>query len=375
MSENQLAVVKPPAPGRELQQIVAPFSGLEQFEAAQRMARALCTSDLVPEIYRGEDKIGNALIALELSNRLGASPLMIMQNMSVIEGRPSWSSQFLIGAVNASRRFTPVRFRVRDIGPKKVDAVVWEGPKGNRQRREVKLDINDRGCVAWAKDLSSGDELESPEVTLEMAIKEGWYTRNGSKWQTMPDLMLRYRAAAFFSRLYAPEISLGMMSQEEAFDVSKGSAIEVDTVPVDDDGSVDLPKRQVRAPRPANATVVDAGTPPPAAQTTAATPPPAAAATAEPPAKPKGLPRRQTPAPPAAAATPPPPPAKESEVPFIVGWMNEHKIMVPELQQALSEYVSDVVIDNVLQLPKEHLEFVKQNAQALADSIKGARVV
>lgn len=365
MSENQLAVVKAPAPARELQQIVAPFSGLEQFEAAQRMARALCTSDLVPEIYRGEDKIGNALIALELSNRLGASPLMIMQNMSVIEGRPSWSSQFLIGAVNASRRFSPIRFRLRDIGPKKVDAVVWEGPRGQRQRKEIKLDITDRGCVAWAKDLSSGDELESPEVTLEMAIKEGWYTKNGSKWQTMPDLMLRYRSAAFFSRLYAPEISLGMLSQEEAGDISIG-AIDVDAVPLD---AVELPKRPEKAPKgaplQAKATVVET-----AATTTEAAQP----AT---PAKPKGLPRRNNPAPASAPAAPPPPPAKqeEDEIPFIVMWMNQHKIMVPELQQALNEYGHDIVIDSVLKIPQEQMEFIQQNAQALADAIIGARVV
>ncbi len=368
MSENQLAVAKAPAPpARELQSIVAPFSGLEQFEAAQRMARALCTSDLVPEIYRGEDKIGNALIALELSNRLGASPLMIMQNMSVIEGRPSWSSQFLIGAVNASRRFSPIRFRLRDIGPKKVDAVVWEGPRGQRQRKEIKLDITDRGCVAWAKDLSSGDELESPEVTLEMAIKEGWYTKNGSKWQTMPDLMLRYRSAAFFSRLYAPEISLGMFTQEEAGDISLG-AIDVESVPVD--RPVDLQKRPERAPKGAPMQQAKASVVETAAATTTET------AQSTTPAKPKGLPRRNVPAPAAAqAAQQAPPPQEEEEFPFIVRWMNEHKIMVPELQQALNEYGHDIVIDSVLKIPAEQMQFIQQNAQALADAIIGARVV
>jgi len=43
----------------------------------------------VPENYRGETNMGNALIALDMANRMGISPLMVMQNLHVIEGRPS----------------------------------------------------------------------------------------------------------------------------------------------------------------------------------------------------------------------------------------------------------------------------------------------
>jgi len=52
-----------------------------------------------------------------------------------------------------------------------------------------------------------------------MAAAEGWATKAGSKWKTMPELMLRYRAAAFFGRLYAPDILMGMQTAEEAVDV------------------------------------------------------------------------------------------------------------------------------------------------------------
>jgi recombination protein RecT len=139
--------------------------------------------------------------------------------------------------------------------------------------------------------------------------------------------------------------------------------VDVDDPDMPTNDAAELPKRTELAPRTANATVVDAGSPaqPPA------TPPPA---------KPKGLPRRAAAAPAPAPAAPPPPPAQKAEdVPFIVGWMNEHKIMVPELQQALNEYGHDIVIDNVLKIPAEQMEFIQQNADALADAIKGARVV
>jgi hypothetical protein len=54
---------------------------------------------------------------------------------------------------------------------------------------------------------------------MEMAVNEGWYGKNGSKWVTMPDLMLRYRSAAFFGRIYAPELLMGLPSAEETHDI------------------------------------------------------------------------------------------------------------------------------------------------------------
>jgi hypothetical protein len=36
----------------------------------------------------------------------------------------------------------------------------------------------------------------------------------------MPELMLRYRSAAFFARLYAPDITLGMQTAEEVEDIA-----------------------------------------------------------------------------------------------------------------------------------------------------------
>ena len=56
---------------------------------------------------------------------------------------------------------------------------------------------------------------------MAMAKKEGWATKTGSKWATMPDLMIRYRAAAFWGRLYASDLLLGLQTQEEAIDIQQ----------------------------------------------------------------------------------------------------------------------------------------------------------
>lgn len=193
------------------------FSNTQSFEHAQRIAKMLSSSNLVPTDYRGN--MANTLVALEMANRVGASPLAVMQNMYVIEGRPSWSSSFIIAALNSCGRYEPLRFEVESLGKKDITYDVWEGPKGQRQKRQAKATIEDQSCYAWTLD-KNGHRLEGPKITISMAVAEGWYTKPGSKWVTMPELMLRYRAAAFFGRLYAPELLMGMKTTEELNDIS-----------------------------------------------------------------------------------------------------------------------------------------------------------
>jgi hypothetical protein len=172
------------------------FSSIANFENAQRMASALSACSLVPEAYRGKENLANAVIALEMANRIGANPLAVMQNLYIVHGKPAWSSQFLISCVNASGKFTPLRYR--QTGERGTDS--W-------------------GIIAWAKD-REGEVLESPEVTIGMAKAEGWHGKAGSKWKTMPDLMLRYRAATLFARLFAPELTMGLHCDDEIIDIS-----------------------------------------------------------------------------------------------------------------------------------------------------------
>lgn len=168
------------------------FSTPANFEHAQRVAKMLCQSDLVPQNFKGN--VANTVIAIEMSNRLGANPLMVMQNLYIVYGKPAWSSSFIIAAINSSKRFTGLQFQVSGEGV-------------------------ERGCIAYSFDQKTGERIEGPKVTIKMATDEGWTKKNGSKWATMPELMLRYRAATFFGRLYCPEILMGMHTEEEIQDV------------------------------------------------------------------------------------------------------------------------------------------------------------
>ena len=244
-ANQQLRTAATAAPGsmtsREIidAPVIAPgFGSLQSFELLQRTARVLSNSSLVPAAYRaviektnryGEvtesrenpNALPNAIVALNMAQRMGADPLMVMQNLYIVEGRPSWSSQWIIAAINGCGRFSPLRFEITDLGEKTVDCMtfVWEdGANGKRNRveRKVTYKIRDKKCIAWAVEKETGARIESPTITIEMAVKEGWYGKAGSKWQTMDEVMLRYRAASFFGKLYAPEILMGLVTVEES---------------------------------------------------------------------------------------------------------------------------------------------------------------
>ena len=170
------------------------FSTISNFEDAQRMAKMLATSDLVPKNYQGN--IPNTMIALEMANRINVSPFQVMQNLDIIQGKPSWRSTFIIAALNSCGRFKPLKFEF--VGSD--------------------TQSDSYGCRAYTDDFD-GNRITGPLVTWLMVKSEGWLSKVGSKWKTMPELMFQYRAASFFGRLYAPDILNGMQSVEEVKDV------------------------------------------------------------------------------------------------------------------------------------------------------------
>lgn len=167
------------------------FGTSDNFIMAGQMAKALASSTIVPQIYQKND--ANCLIAIEQAQRLNVSPLMVMQNLHVIQGRPSWSSKFLIAAINNSGKY--------DM---------------ELQFEETKKDGKPFSCLCWTE--KNGRRVEGMVVDMDMAQAEGWLGKNGSKWKTMPQLMLRYRAASFFSSLNCPELTLGLYTKEEMMD-------------------------------------------------------------------------------------------------------------------------------------------------------------
>lgn len=188
MSTDQLPAVQ--APSRA---VSISFTNPEGFEYIQRVAKLLAASSLVPKEYQGN--IANVCIALNMAERIGADIVQVMQNLVIVHGRPTWSSQFLISCFNTCGRYSSIRYR-------------FTGEKGK----------DSYGCIAYATELATGEEISSSEITIATAKAEGWYARNGSKWQTIPQHMLMLRSAAWLVRTHAPELAMGLHTQEEAAD-------------------------------------------------------------------------------------------------------------------------------------------------------------
>lgn len=239
-------------------QIVKASAGLDLFnpatmEMALKATEMFTKSNLVPEMYReggvikkakidyktgqelepavtvsAEQAKANVFIALDLANRLKANPLMVMQNLYIVEGHPSWSSSFLISTINTCGRFRPLKFKLAvEKNPDGTPQMVQPMDKNGHPTGQPIVNVS---CVAYTCEKGEPEDKEhmltSTKITLQMAILEGWMSKNGSKWQTMTEQMLRYRAAAFWVRTYAPELANGMYTTEEVKDFAADADYE-----------------------------------------------------------------------------------------------------------------------------------------------------
>lgn len=164
----------------------------DQFDQLLRAAQMLSKTNIIPEKYQGKPQ--DCFVAIEMASRMGVSPMVVMQNMYVVKGKPSWAGQACMMLINSCGKFRDVKH-------------VYTGEKGT--------DI--RGCYITATRVSDGEKIDGAEVTISMAKAEGWLSN--PKWKNMPELMLAYRASAFFARVYCPEALMGVQIAEEVYDV------------------------------------------------------------------------------------------------------------------------------------------------------------
>lgn len=191
------------APATQQDKSITMWNDTKLMNLAYRTAAMISKSGLVPDTYRNSPE--NCLIAIDLANRQGLSPMMVMQNLYVVKGKPAWSGSFCAAAINGCGKFSPLEY-------------VFVGDPGTPSE----------GCYARATRLLNGAQCVSETITMQMAKDEGWLEKSGSKWKTMPRQMMMYRAASFFARAHCPEVLLGIQTVEEVQDVN---GYEPDTAP------------------------------------------------------------------------------------------------------------------------------------------------
>ena len=171
------------------------FSSMENFKEIYDIGKMWASSKLVPQTYQGKSM--DCTIAVDMANRMGVSPMMVMQNLYIVCGKPSWSGQACTALIAGSGKF-------KNLKP------VYFGEEGTEER----------GCYLQAERVEDGEIVQGVKVTMKMAKEEGWIAKTGSKWKTMPELMLAYRASAFFARVHIPNALMGVSVEGEVEDVT-----------------------------------------------------------------------------------------------------------------------------------------------------------
>lgn len=169
---------------------------VKKFELEQRKAKAFVATDFFPtHLRKGNEtaNIGTAIIVLDLAQRMNIGALEVAQSIYIIHGKPSFETKFLVARLNSS------------------------GLLKGRLQTIVSPDGNSAHCEAI--DAQTGQLLKGTTITMEMARREGWLSKNGSKWQTMPELMMKYRAQSFFINEFFPEVKYGLKTSDEAEDI------------------------------------------------------------------------------------------------------------------------------------------------------------
>lgn len=159
---------------------------IRQFDFDWRRAKAFSASRMVPQHFQGKPE--DCMVAVMMARQLGVDPLLALQNVQVINGRPGFSASFAIGLANQRGPFT---------GP-----ITWSS-KGSGDSLEV---------TAQASVRATG-ELVTATCSMAMAKAEGWV--KNPKYRSIPEQMLRYRSATWLIRLHCPEVLLGLHTDEE----------------------------------------------------------------------------------------------------------------------------------------------------------------
>lgn len=199
--ENEIMAVKPSEVAENVQQNQG-YGIIERMSRAQKLAAYVATASNIPENYR--NKPADCMIAIDMADRMNVSPMFVFQNMYVVKGKPSWSGQACKAVIDNCGKFKNAKH-------------VYFGEEGT----------DSRGCYITAERIEDGEVVNGVKVTIAMAKGEGWYSKKDkygnetSKWQTMPELMLAYRAAAFFARVHCPEYLMGLQTSDEIDDISK----------------------------------------------------------------------------------------------------------------------------------------------------------
>jgi hypothetical protein len=158
-------------------------------QEAMKFSDILASSTMVPRDFQG--KPGNVLVAIQWGREVGLGPLQALQNIAVINGRPSIWGDAAIALVRGHPDCLSVQ----------------EGVEGEGDARQGWCEVTRRGEAPQRRTFSVAD-----------AKRAGLWGKSGP-WTQYPDRMLQLRARGFAIRDVFPDALRGVMTREEAEDM------------------------------------------------------------------------------------------------------------------------------------------------------------
>jgi len=149
----------------------------------------LANSNMVPKDYRG--KPGDILVCVQWGMELGLAPMQALQNITVINGKPSVYGDAMMALVQASSVCENIEEYLEKEGTSDAVAV----------------------CIATRK----GRKPVTARFSVKDAVKANLWGKQGP-WTQYPNRMLQMRARGFALRDCFPDVLRGLISAEEADD-------------------------------------------------------------------------------------------------------------------------------------------------------------
>lgn len=161
----------------------------QNLQEALKFAELLAKSTIVPKEFMGNP--GNILVAVQWGAELGLQPMQAMQNIAVINGRPSLWGDSVLALVLSS--------------PSCADVVEFCEGEGMQKK-----------AICIAKRHGREDKVSS--FSMEDAKKANLIGKAGP-WTQYPDRMLKMRARAWALRDQFADVLRGMSIAEEVMDM------------------------------------------------------------------------------------------------------------------------------------------------------------
>lgn len=157
-------------------------------DQAMRLAEMLANSGMVPKQYISNPQ--GTLVAMMMGNEIGLNPLQSLQNIAVINGKPSIYADALLALVQNHPKFGG---HEESFDEKTMTAYCTVWRKGDQKKHEVSFSQSD-------------------------AQQAGLWGKQGP-WTTYPKRMLMWRARGYALRDKFADALGGLITVEEARDI------------------------------------------------------------------------------------------------------------------------------------------------------------